>query len=229
MKKENESIIDTSWNGVIKWGGLSLFFAGVILVIFVLFVIIFKQTLPLPAKEVLENPTIPTRLFMLTAFGELLLMPGGFALYFALKNIRKTTMFLATTIWMVSPLMFLVSRGLIISLSQVSTKYLESGNELIKAAFLASAEHVLEIQNIYAIMALTCLSIASIMIGVVMLKSVFGRFIAYVLILAGIFTLITPFAVIMKVPLIISFIGLFLSAVWQLKIGIKLFNLGRIV
>lgn len=212
-----------------KVGGLSLFLAGIILVIFVLFVIIFKQTLPLPAKEVLENPTIPTRLFMLTAFGELLLMPGGFALYFALKNIKKTTMFLATAIWMVSPIMFLVSRGLIISLSQVSTKYLESGNELIKAAFLASADHALEIQNIYAIMALICLSIASIMIGVVMLKSTFGRFIAYILILAGIFTLITPFAVIMKVPLIISFIGLFLSAVWQLTIGIKLFNLGRVV
>ena len=51
MTKEKEYNIDPSWKGVIKWGGLSLFAAAFILVIFVLSVFIMQQTLPVPAED----------------------------------------------------------------------------------------------------------------------------------------------------------------------------------
>jgi hypothetical protein len=229
MTKEKEFDIDPSWKGVIKWGGLSLFAAGLIAVIFILSVFITQQTIPVPAEEILEDPTGPTLLFLLAAIGELLLLPGGLALYFALKDVKKTPMFIATGFWVLGIPMFLASRGQIISLSQISGRYMETTNETMKAAYLASAEIALEIQNIYAMMGIILLlCVASIIIGLVMLKGgVFGKRIGYLVIAAGIFSLFTPLGVILSVPTIILFIGIALSAIWQLVVGIKLYKLGK--
>jgi len=81
--------VDPSWKGIIKWGGLFLVAAGAILVIFILIVFISQQTLPFPPKEVLENPVVPTTLFLLAALGELFLMPAALGLYFSLKNVKN--------------------------------------------------------------------------------------------------------------------------------------------
>ena len=158
---------------------------------------------------------------------ELFLIPAGLGLYFALKDVKKTAMLIATSLWLVAPIMFLASRGIIISLSQISESYLNTTDQSMKAAYLASAELAIETQNIYAIMALVCLNVASIIIGLVMLKGDFGKRLGYVVIVAGILTLFTPFGVIMEIPLAISFLGLVLTAVWQLVVGAKLYRLGR--
>ncbi|MFC2042351.1 hypothetical protein ACFLTV_02495 [Chloroflexota bacterium] len=227
MTREKEFNIDPSWKGVIKWGGLSLFAAAFILVIFVLSVFITQQTLPVPAEEILEDPTGPTLLFLLAGIGELLLLPGGLALYFSLKDVKKTPMFIATGFWVVGVPMFLASRGLIFSLTQLSGRYINTTSETMQAAYLASAELALAIQNIYAMMGVTLvLSVASIIIGMVMLKGVFGK-IGYLVIAAGILTLFSPIGVILSVPIILPFIGLALTAVWQLVVGVKLYKLGK--
>jgi len=228
MTEEKEFNIDPSWKGVIKWGGFSLFVAGLIAVIFILSVFITQQTIPVPAEEILEDPTGPTLLFLLAAIGELLLLPGGLALYFSLKDVKKTPMLIATGLWVVGVLMFLSSRGQIISLSQISGRYMETTNETMKAAYLASAEIALEIQNTYSMMGIILLlCVASIMIGLVMLKGVFGKFIGCLVIAAGIFSLYTPLGVILGVPTIILFIGIALSAIWQLLVGATLYKLGK--
>lgn len=227
MTKEKESNMDPSWKGVIKWGGLSLFAGAVWVVIFVPAVFITGQTMPVPAKEALESPMRPTMLFLGCIIGELLLMPGVLGLYFALKKVRKTPMFLATALWLITIPMWLASRGLIISLSQISARYVATTSEAMKAAYLASAELALETQNIYSATALMLLCVASVMIGLVMLKGVFGKRIGYVLIVAGIFTFFSPLQVLLGVPTIIPFIGLILTAFWQLVVGLKLYKLGK--
>ncbi len=227
MTEEKEFTIDPSWKGVIKWGGLCLFVGGAIIVIFFISIIVLQLTLPIPAKEALENPLPPTVLFLLVAIGELLLLPGALALYFSLKDVKKTPMVIATALLSVSVIMFLASRGLIISLSQISGRYMDTTNETMKAAYLASAELALETQNIYSIMAVTLLSVATIIIGLVMLEGVFGKRIGYVVIVAGILSIFAPFAVMLGIPLIISIVGLILSAYWQMFIGIKLYKLGK--
>jgi hypothetical protein len=59
-----------------------------------------------------------------------------------------------------------------------------------------------------------------------MLKGDFGKRIGYLVIAAGILTLFTPFGVIMEIPIVIPFVGLILTAVWQLVVGAKLYKLG---
>jgi hypothetical protein len=201
--------------------------AGAILIIFFVSVFVMQQTLPVPAIEVLEDPVPPAALFILASIGELLLLPGALALYFFLKDVKRTPMVFATALLSVSVVMFLASRSQIISLSQLSGRYMDTTSEVMKAAYLASAELAIETQNVYSTMAVILLSVATIIIGVVMLEGVFGRCIGYVVIVAGILSIFAPFAVILGIPLIVSIVGLMLSAYWQIFIGINLYKLGK--
>jgi len=56
-------------------------------------------------------------------------------------------------------------------------------------------------------MATIILCVATIIIGVIMLKGVFGK-IGYLVIVAGIVTIFSPFGVMLGIPVIISFIGM---------------------
>jgi hypothetical protein len=112
----------------------------------------------------------------------------------------------------------------------ISSRYLDTTDETMRASYLASAELALETQNLYAMMGLILLSVASIIIGIVMLKGkeVFGKRIGYVVIGAGAFTLFGATSVIMEeVPIIFPIIGVILSAVWQVVVGAKLYKLGK--
>jgi hypothetical protein len=227
MTSENRINVDPSSRGVYKVGGISLFVAGVIPFLLLLLVIILQQTIPVPALEILEAPSAPTAWFLLAALGELLLMPGGLGLYLSLKDVKKTHMLIATSLWILATPMFLASRGLIIALSQISARYLDTTNETMKAAYLASAELAIETQSIFSYMALILLSVASIIIGSVMLKGVYGRVTGILAIAAGILTLFTPFEVIIEVPFLILFAGIILGAAWQISAGAKLYRLGQ--
>ena len=82
MATEERFNVDPSWTGVVKWGGLSLFIAGVIVIVFVISVGVFQVALPLDVEKVLNDPFVPTSLFVMTLVGEFLLFPGFLALYF---------------------------------------------------------------------------------------------------------------------------------------------------
>ena len=230
IEKEKGYEIDPSWQGVIKWGGLSLFVGGAIALIFFFGVIASGLTLPIPAEDMLEDPFVPSALFTLCIVGEILLLPSVLGLYFSLKDVKKTPMFIATAIWALCVPMFIASRGLILAISQISNNYLDTTDEALKAGYLASAELALETQNLYAMMGLILLSVASIIIGVVMLKGkeVFGGKIGYVVIVAGIFTFFGATTVIVEaVPIIVPVLGVILSAIWQFYIGFKMYKLGQ--
>jgi hypothetical protein len=228
--KEDKSIhIDPSWRGVVKWGGLSLLISGAMALLFFILVLATQLPLPVPAKQALEDPLGPTVLFTLAIIGEVLLLPSGLALYFALKDVKRTAMLMATALWVLCVPMFLASRGQIIAISQISGRYLDTTDETMKASYLAAAELALEIQDLYAMMGLILLSIASIIIGIVMLKAreVFGKWIGYVVIGAAAFTLFGAISTVMAVPVIFPVIGVILTAAWQFYVGIKLFRLGQ--
>lgn len=214
---------DRSWDGLIRWGGWSLVGAAAILVVFVAAVIVTGQELPVPAEEALDNPNTPTALFVLAAVGELLLAPAALALYFALRPAGWSRMLIGTTLLMMSSLLFVVSRGPIISLAQISDNYQDATTESVRTAYLASAEFAIETQNTYSTIAVILLSAASVLIGSVMLQSsLVGRPIAVVTIAAGIASIFAPFLIIAGVPEAIGFIGLALGAVWQFVVGVKL-------
>ncbi len=218
--------VNQTWKNLYKASGLSLFTSALIVIIFVLFVIGTQQTLPLPAEETLEDPVFPIALFIFAVIGEMLLMLGMLGLYSSLKDDNQTSMLFAATLWITAVIMFLVSRGLIITLLSVSDMYISAASESMKTSYLALAEYTIELQNTFATMALILLNAATIIIGWVMLKTkIFGERLGYLTVIAGIYTLFTPFLVIMGFP-ILGFIGLVLSFAWQAFAGFKLYKLG---
>lgn len=218
--------VDSSWKGVIKAGGLSLIVGGAIVIIFILSVFIFQVQLPLTAESVLENPMPPVLLFCMAAFGEFLLMPGILALYFSLKDVNKNYMFMGTAVWLVAIPMFLVSRGQIISIVTISGAY-AAGDATVKAAYLASAHLAIEVANVYSVMALDLLGVGAIIIGMVMLRGVFSKRTAYLVILSGALMVMGTFGVLLDFLTIGTLFGLILAGVWQIVVGFRLYRLSK--
>jgi len=158
-------VVDPSWKGVYKAGGLYLFAAGFIMVPYFLALLITQTSPTLNPQMVLDNPVPAVPLFALAAFGELLLMPGMLGLYYSLKDVKKTHMLMATALWLVAVISFLVSRGQILSILPISGSYQATTSETLRAAYLVSTEHAIELGNVFAEMALMFFSVSSIIIG----------------------------------------------------------------
>jgi hypothetical protein len=218
--------VDPSWKGVYKAGGITLFASGAVIVLFLLSMVIMQITLPDNPQVFFENPVPPVTLVLLAAFGEFLLMPGVLGLYLALKDVKKNYMLIAAAFGFISTPMWLVSRAQIFSLFPISGRYMATTSEIMKAAYLASAERALELANIYATMGLMFLGGASILIGLVMLKGVFGKRVGYLTTVAGTCILIGTFGIVFKPIAVLVPFGLILNGVWQTIVGIKLYKLG---
>ena len=219
--------VDPSWKGVYKASGLSLLVGGAIVIVFLILVFIFQVQLPLTAQSILDAPLQPVLLFSLAAFGEFLLMPGVLGLYFSLKDVNKNQVFLGTALVITATLMFLISRGQVISLLTISDYYLATTDTTFRTAYLTTAQLALETSGVFTIMALALFGIGSIIIGLVMLKGVFSQRTAYLVIVAGTLTTIGTFGVLLEPLTIGTPFGLIQSGIWQIIIGTKLYKLSK--
>ena len=218
--------VDQSWKRVYKWGGFSLFAGGAILVTFLLSVFVFRVALPLTPQAVLENPTPPITLYLLAALGELLLLPAALGLYLSLKDVNKNAMLISAASWSIAVTIYLASRGQIISLLPMSGRYAAATSESMRAAYLVSTEQTIEAANIHGNMALMLHQVGSIIMGLVMLRGVYGRRTGYLVTVVGIMTFIGTFGVVFRPLSIFTLFGLMLTAVWQIVVGVKLYKLG---
>jgi hypothetical protein len=221
--------VDQSWKGVYKSGGFSLFAGGAILIIFLLSVFIFRVALPLTPQAVFENPTPPVTLYLLAAVGELLLLPAALGLYLSLKDVNKNYMLIAAASWSVSVTMYLVSRGQIMSLLPMGGRYATATSEAMRTAYLVSADQTIEGANIYGNMALMLHQVGSVIVGLVMLKGVYGRRTGTFVTVVGIMTFVGTFGVVLRPLSFFTLFGLMLTAVWQVVVGVKLYKLGKTV
>lgn len=217
---------DQSEKGILKVGGFSLIAAGFVLFLFFIALLVLQTSPTLTPEMMLDNPLPPVSLYTLALFGELLLMPGVLGLYYYLKNVKKTYMLMATALWLGAVISFLISRTQIIALAPLSGRYQAASSELLRTAYLVSTQHAIEASNAFSEMALILLALSSIIIGLVMLKGVFGKGISYLVLVAGILTLLGTTGVLLEPLTILTPFGLILSAIWQIIVGVKLYKLG---
>jgi hypothetical protein len=218
--------VDQSWRGVYKSGGFSLMAGGVILIIFLLSVFIFRVDLPLTPQAVLENPGPPVTLYLLAALGELLLLPAALGLYLSLKDVNKNYMLIAAASWFLAVTMYLVSRGQIVSLLPLSRSYMPISSDFTRTAYLVSADHAIEVANIYGNMALMLHQVGSILTGLVMLKGIYGRCTGILVTVSSTMTFIGTFGIVLRPLSLFTLFGLMLTGVWQIVVGVKLYKLG---
>jgi len=217
---------DQSEKGILKAGGFSFITAGFVLFLFFIALLVLQTSPTLTPEMILDDPLPPVLLYALAAFGELLLMPGGLGLYYSLKNVKKTHMLMATALWLVAVISFLISRSQIIALAPLSGSYQAASSEALRSAYLVSTEHAIELSNAFAEIALMLLAVSSIIIGLVMLKGVFSKGISYLVIISGTLILLGTIGVLFEPLTILAPFGLILSAVWQIIVGVKLYKLG---
>jgi hypothetical protein len=223
VKNEN---IDSSWKGLYKAGGSSFILAGIVLFLFFIALLILQTSPTLTPEMILENPLPSVSLYTLAVIGELLLMPGGLALYVALKHKKKATMLVATSLWLLAVMSFFVSRTQIIALQSLSSSYQAATSQAMQAAYIVSAEHAIGLSNTFSNIALLLLGIASIIIGSVMLKGFLGKGVSYLAIISGTLTLLGALGILFEPITILVLFGLTLGAVWQMIAGVKLYKLG---
>ena len=215
-----------SEKGIFKVGGLSLIAAGLVLFLFFAAMLVLRTSPTLTPEMILDNPLPPVSLYTLALFGELILMPGALGLYCSLKNVKKTHMLMATASWLGAVISFFISRTQIIALAPLSGKYQAASSELLRSAYLVSTQQAIESSNAFSEMALILLAVSSIIIGVVMLKGIFGKGISYLVLIAGILTLLGTTGVLLEPLTMLTPFGLVLSAIWQIIVGVKLYKLG---
>lgn len=217
--------LDKSEKGIRRVGGFSFIIAGFVLFLFFI-ALMFLQTSPtLTAEMVLDDPVPSVSLYALATFGELILMPGVLGLYVAMKQVKKAHMVMGTAIWLMAVVSFLISRTQIISLFRISSSYQATTSETVKAAYLVSAEHAIELSNVFSNIALMLLGIASIIIGLAMLKGFLGKGLSYLVIISGTLTLLGAMGFLFEPITILTLFGLILSAIWQIIVGYKLIKL----
>ncbi|MFW9806778.1 MAG: hypothetical protein ACFFFK_08625 [Candidatus Thorarchaeota archaeon] len=218
---------NTSWKGVIKAGGLSFLLGGIIFFGFILSVFVYQVPLPLDAQGYLNTSFISSLLFSLAAFGEFLLLPGVLAIYFVLRDTNMNQAFLGTAIWITAIPMFLVSRGLVISLANIAENYAASADATLRTAYLVAIQLALDASGVFVTIALVLLGVGGIFLGFVMAKSVFGKPTGFLVILAGALTAMGTLGVILEPLTIGTLFGLILNGFWQVILGVKLIKLGR--
>ena len=206
---------------------MSFVAAGFVLFLFFFALLVLQTSPTLTPEMLLDDPLPSVSLYALAVFGELLLMPGVLGLYAALKQVKKAQMLMGTALWLLAVVSFLVSRTQIISLFRISESYQITTNESMKAAYLVLAEHAIELSNVFSNIALMLLGIASILIGLVMLKGVFSKGLSYLVVISGSLTLLGSIGFLFQPLTILVLFGLTLGAVWQIMVGTRLYKLGR--
>lgn len=223
MKQNKLFPAEQDWTATIRWCALALFFAGALLIPFVAIVLATGQVLPVPAQQALEDPSIPRFAFAVATVGEVLLLPGFFALYLALSRTARAPMVFALVFMAISSPLFVVSRMQLFAATRLGGLYATSAPEA-QDVWRATAEFAIESQNMNSTAALLLLCAASIVTGLVMLRGGFPKWIGAAAIIAGAITVFSPFAVMLGVPVIVPFIGLALGAIWQMAAGWRLFR-----
>jgi hypothetical protein len=224
--------IDISWKGLYKWGGVSALLTAVLYIIGISLAIAMG-TQPSGGEAVLKWLSAQTTLAYST-YGVFLLadvasIPWVLALYLVLKGINKNAMLAAIGFEALYLALDLgVTNVSMVSLIGLSQNYAAAISDVQRAAYVATANSALAAYTLgSAIYDGVLPSIMALIVGLVMLKGIFRRIVAYLGIVGGIFGLVSAMSVFAPAFSILSLVVLVLAPIWLLLIGYRLYGLGK--
>ncbi len=224
---------DPAWKGVYKAGGIAL-----ILVAVVFLIAFYPSSIsggnPTTAEELLSTAQERLTFSLVNLLGillELLLIPGGLAIYLALKDIRKTAILIGVSLWELFVVLDIIRLSVAYSVISLSNGYAAATSETQRDAYVAVSNLAFGFSFGVAYTVVDTLFFASaLVIGLVMLKGIFSKWIAYLGIATGIVGLVgSPYSPAffpissLLVPLLFGYV---LSIIWALPLGYKLYKLG---
>jgi hypothetical protein len=166
----------------------------------------------------------------LSVLTDFLFVPVALSLYFALKGINKNAMLVATAfVGLFIGLDLAVTWPNYASLIILSGKYTAATNGAEQASYVAAANYATAVlgSSLEAVYSILVLSFGILMIGLVMLKGIFGKSTAYLGLVTGILGIVSvvgPFFV--STLSVVIIITSALTTVWVLSVGYRLYRLG---
>ncbi len=216
--------MDTTWKGLYKVGGASFLLNGVLLLVAFGTFFAGPQAPTDPAQYLKTFASSNLNLLSIAIFTALaiLFVPGILGLYGALKQVNRTWMLTATGLVFLGIGLFFVDNSATIASVYLSQSYSSASNAALQASYVAGAAATIALENAAGFVAGFIISLGILLIGVTMLKGIFGKGLAYFSIVAGLVGLVG-----ISTNYFALFVAFFvLYAVWFLWTGFKLWKIG---
>ena len=166
----------------------------------------------------------------LSVLTDVLFVPVALALYLALKGVNRNAMLIATAfVGLFVVLDLAVTWPNFAALMSLSGNYAAATTAAERAIDVAAANYASAVltSSLEAVYSILILSLGILLVGLVMLKGIFGKSTAYVGVLTGILGIVAavgPFFVsALSVTIIMTAV---LTTAWVLLVGFRLYGLG---
>ncbi len=223
MAQMEASSMDTTWKGLYKVGGASLILDGVLLLVTFGTFFAGPQAPTDPAQYLKTFASSSLNLLTTSLFTAIaiLFVPGILGLYGGLKQANTTWMLVATGFVFLGIGAFFVETSATVASVFLSQSYSSASNAALQASYVAGAAATIALGNSAGFIGGFIVSLGVLLIGMTMLKSVFGKPLAYLSIVAGLAGLVGSAT--NYFALFIAFFLLF--TVWFLWTGFKLWKM----
>jgi hypothetical protein len=179
-----------------------------------------------------QNTTVWWAILGLSVLTDLLFVPVALSLYLALKGVNRNAMLVATAfVGLFIVLDLAVTWPNYASLITLSSNYAAATNEAQRAAYVAAANYASAVltSSLEAVYSILILSLGILIIGLVMLKGIFGKSTAYLGLVTGVLGIVSVvgplFVSTLSATIIITSV---LTTVWVLFVGYRLYRLGTL-
>ena len=225
-RENGSTIVDESWKGTYKVGGVCLFLTWIFFIIG--FVLTITQGPPAVAiEEILDSIGRQKTLYQATnwvfVLSDLAPIPAMLALYLALKEIRRTHALMATAIGLLGVSMAIILRMGVHTMGILGAGYLAASSEAEQVLNVLAAELINGATFAGLSFANALIFGWALIISIAMLKGVFGKGAAYLGIVTGIIGLIANIVPPLGMIGLIASIG---WLIWWPIVGFKLYKLG---
>jgi len=182
-------------------------------------------------KYLALHTTVWWAILGLSVLTDFLFVPVALSLYLALKGVNRNAMLVATAfVGLFIVLDLAVTWSNYASLITLSGHYAAATNDAQRAAYVAAATYASAVlaSSLEAVYSILVPSFGILMIGLVMLKGIFSKSMAYLGVVTGILGIVSVagplFVSALSVTIIITSV---LTTVWVLLVGYRLYRLGK--
>lgn len=231
IQATNPEIEDFSWKSLYKVGGIAALAVVAIAVIQAPIFILFPQPTTVIGHftQFQSNKLLGlVDLDLILILAEACNVPILFALYAALRRFNPALLTIALTLGL-GGIAFFFAVNPTFSMLYLSDQYAAAATDVQRAAFLAAGEALVANYNGTAFGLFFILSgVADLIIAAVMLRSgVFNKATAFTGMAVGAMLLVPPLPVLGMIALVLSYIVILPSMIWNILVAIRLFQLGR--
>ena len=231
IQATNPEIEDSSWKSLYKVGGIAALAVVAIAMIQAPIFILFPQPTTVIGHftQFQSNKLLGlVDLDLILILAEACNVPILFALYAALRRFNPALLTIALTLGL-GGIAFFFAVNPTFSMLYLSDQYAAAATDVQRAAFLAAGEALVANYNGTAFGLFFILSgVADLIIAAVMLRSgVFNKATAFTGMAVGAMLLVPPLPVLGMIALVLSYIVILPSMIWNILVAIRLFQLGR--